>query len=189
MTYNVRQGFSHEVPGGGAEEWYTPREIFTALGMEFDMDVCSPGKGVVSWIPARKHLTKSENGLMTDWNGRVWVNPPYGRNTGIWLDKLSEHGNGIALVMSRTDTVWFHRNIPYADAICFIKGRLSFVLPEIAADYAKGLVEPKGNCGAGSILLAYGSENVPAVLNCGLGWIIDNRNRVTKSNQSELLFN
>lgn len=38
-------------------EWYTPGEFFEAMGVEFDLDPCSPGAKKAPWIPARRHLT------------------------------------------------------------------------------------------------------------------------------------
>lgn len=172
FDHNCRTGFTHEKPGGGPDEWYTPKEIFNAIRLDFDYDVCSPGSDVVPWIPAAKHLTHRDDGLVTGWSGRVWCNPPYGRSTGQWLDKMREHHNGIALVMSRTDTEWFHRNIHFADIVCFIKGRISFVQPDIASDYAKGLCVPKGNCGAGSIILGFGDDTINPIFNSRLGWMV-----------------
>jgi hypothetical protein len=33
----------HENSIGESDEWYTPPEIFDALGLTFDLDPCSPG--------------------------------------------------------------------------------------------------------------------------------------------------
>ena len=43
----------HENPGGVVQsnEWYTPPEIFTALKVNFDLDVASP-INPIPWIPA-----------------------------------------------------------------------------------------------------------------------------------------
>jgi hypothetical protein len=49
-------------------EWFTPPEIFTAMETDFDLDVCSPGAEIVPWIPARNHLTKTDNGLVNAWD-------------------------------------------------------------------------------------------------------------------------
>jgi hypothetical protein len=57
-------------------EWFTPPEIFTAMETDFDLDVCSPGAKIVPWVPARNHLTKRDNGLVSAWDGFVWMNPP-----------------------------------------------------------------------------------------------------------------
>ena len=101
-------GFTHESQHNESKEWYTPKNIFDALKISYDMDVCSPGKEKVSWIPAKKHLTIKENGLEYNWEGTVWMNPPYGSDTPKWMKKFCDWDDGIALVFSRTDTNWFH---------------------------------------------------------------------------------
>jgi len=78
----------------------------------------------------------------------VWLNPPYGRDLGRWLERLAAHGDGMALVFARTDTRWFQRAFAAATAACFIKGRLRFIPGD-------GQRAP-GAAGAPSLLLAYG---------------------------------
>lgn len=83
---------------------------------------------------------------------RVFLNPPYGKQTPDWLAKMDLHRNGIALVFARTDCAWFHNSIAKADAILFMKGRVRFV---------DGLCATKGSgAGSGSMLVAWGDENV-----------------------------
>jgi len=166
------KGFTHESTYNESKEWYTPRPIFEALGLQFDLDPCSPGRGVVPWIPAKTHLTVCKNGLASQWMGRVFLNPPYGTDTPKWLKRLVEHGNGIALVFARTDTKWFHDYVSKADAICFIRGRVAFVPAKYASEYNKGLYTPKGGCGAPSMLVAYGKDNAETLIKCGLGLVV-----------------
>lgn len=131
------------------EEWYTPPSLITALG-DFDLDVCICEDR--NWNTAKNHMTKKKDGLIQDWFGRVWCNPPYGRETFKWLNKLSRHGNGIALIFARTETIGFHEEIwSKADAVFFFKGRLKF--------YHKDGTEG-GVANAPSCLVAYGMENV-----------------------------
>lgn len=85
-----------------SEEWFTPPELIKALG-EFDLDPCSPVNR--PWDTAKKHYTKEVDGL---WEGRVWLNPPYGKETFKWIERLAHHGDGIALIFARTDTKGFH---------------------------------------------------------------------------------
>ncbi|KKN18102.1 hypothetical protein LCGC14_0959090 [marine sediment metagenome] len=165
----MTKGFTHESTHNESKEWYTPRHIFKALGVEFDLDPCSPGQEFVSWIPAMFHHTVKEDGLMTKWFGKVFMNPPYGMDTPKWMKRLYEHGNGIALVFARTDTKWFHDYVPKADAICFIKGRIGFVPHDKSLLYADGQWQTQGGCGAASMLVAYGSEMAGALLLSGLG--------------------
>jgi hypothetical protein len=72
----------------GKDEWLTPPEIIKSLG-EFDLDPCSPL--IRPWDTARKHYTVIDNGLLMPWEGRVWLNPPYGNKIGEWLQKAALH--------------------------------------------------------------------------------------------------
>jgi hypothetical protein len=155
----MSKGMAHEPPVNKTVEWYTPKYIFNALDITFDLDPCSPGKDIVPWVPAIKHYTPAEDGLMLPWSGNVWMNPPYGKNTVVWLERLALHGNGVALLFVRTDASWFHRFVPRADAICFVKGRIAFVAESGAKSYVEGSWEPKASPGAGSMLIAYGKDN------------------------------
>lgn len=135
---------SHTKPGKGATcEWYTPPEIIQALG-PFDDDPCLPGEDL---------------GLMRPWRGRVWLNPPYdAQRIDRWLQKLADHGNGIAIIFARTETKLFFRSVwERADALLFLKGRLHFY----RADGSRA----KGNAGGPSVLIAYGPQNVCALRN------------------------
>ena len=55
-------------------EWYTPKYIIEALGDDFDLDPCAPYN---NWYTAKKSYTKEDNGLLKEWFGRVFLNPPY----------------------------------------------------------------------------------------------------------------
>ncbi|HNX27301.1 MAG TPA: DNA N-6-adenine-methyltransferase [Phycisphaerae bacterium] len=151
---HLLHGFTHENPVPGTCEWFTPPWLFEAMDIEFDLDPASPGKAAVPWIPAREHFTLNENGLVQPWHGNVWLNPPYGRQTPVWLKKILSHGRGIALVFARTDTRWFHETAVNFDAICFLRKRINF----IRHDGSEG-----SSPGCGSMLLVCGRDNVKAV--------------------------
>lgn len=159
-----RRGFSHESPRNESIEWYTPPKIFDALGVRFDLDPCSPGAGK-SFVPADRHLTIDDDGLEADWDPEhfAFVNPPYGTATQHWMQKLAQHGNGIALVFARTDVQWFQDIAPLADSICFVSGRIRFYQGTIEGG------EPSGRPGAGSMLLGFGTKARAAIEQSGLG--------------------
>lgn len=142
------------------DEWYTPPSVFEALGIEFDLDPAAPPGGV-PWIPARHHFSQRDDGLTRPWGGRVWLNPPYGRQTAAWLARLADHGDGIALVFARTSTRWFHEQAIRATALCFIAGNLAFVRGD-------GLGE-SSTAPAPSMLVAYGLPCALALAESGLG--------------------
>jgi len=138
------------------DEWLTPPLIIRSLG-EFDLDPCAPVKR--PWDTARKHFTIEDDGLSKEWEGRVWCNPPYGMQTKKWLNHLSRHGNGIALIFARTETKMFFDYVwDKADALYFIKGRLRF--------YHVDGTEAKNSAGAPSVLVAYGKDNIISLSNC-----------------------
>lgn len=139
------------------DEWLTPPSIIKRLG-EFDLDPCSPI--VRPWDTAKTHYDINADGLKMPWFGRVWCNPPYGEHTFTWIEKLADHGNGVALIFARTETKGFHRQIwERADALLFIEGRLKFF-------HVDGT--PGNAANAPSVLVAFGEQNVDALKRCGL---------------------
>ena len=174
------KGFTHESQHNESKEWYTPPEVFEMLRFpHFELDPASPGKDIVPWIPAEHHLTIREDGLAVPWHNRVWLNPPYGQDTESWLKKLWKHGNGIALVFARTDTLWFHTIATHADALCFMSSRIKFIKPDPNHLTLQGTpdMRRKGNAGCGSMLLAYGQECADILIGSNAGWCVDNRNQ------------
>jgi len=135
------------------DEWLTPPSIIEALG-SFDLDPCAPVKR--PWDTAKRHLTMEDDGLNHPWSGRVWLNPPYGKETGKWLEKLADHGNGIALIFSRTETTMFHDYVwSRATSLLFLRGRIHF-------HHVDG-TRAAANAGAPSVLIAYGDNNAVAL--------------------------
>jgi len=134
--------------------WLTPPYILEALG-EFDLDPCSASHR--PWDTAKNHYTEEDNGLSRPWFGRVWLNPPYGRQPPIWLKRLCEHGDGIALIAARTSAHWFHKLIwESADGILFAKGRIHF---------CRENGETEGSPSFSSCLVAYGGSNAVVLKN------------------------
>lgn len=135
----------------GSDKWFTPPEIIDQLG-PFDLDPCT--SIYRPWETGTKHFCKEyENGLLKNWFGAVWLNPPYGKETGKWLRKLKLHGHGIALIFARTDTNMFFNQVwQSANAVYFLRVRLFF--------YNQQGEKAKHNCGAPSCLVFYGHETI-----------------------------
>lgn len=155
----------------GSQEWFTPRYITKALG-NFDLDPCASNDRDAPEHAAR-NIRQPHDGLVIDWHGRVWLNPPYGRQTGAWLKKMALHGNGIVLVFARTETQAFFDHVwGKATGIFFFRGRLNF-LHRIDGEVVEG-----DNAGAPSVLIAYDSgdswNNAHMLKTCGLqGYFVD----------------
>ena len=110
--------------------WETPPSLFNILDMEFNftLDPCCTKQTA----KCKKFFTKEEDGLIQDWSKDiVFVNPPYGREIGKWVEKsYNEAKKGAKVVMlipSRTDTKWFHDFIYNKAEIRFLKGRIRFL--------------------------------------------------------------
>lgn len=113
---------------GASDEWFTPKQVFDAIGCRFDLDVASP-EGLETFVPADRFITSGS--LDAQWDGFVWMNPPFGGKNGIWpwLDKFFRHGNGIALGPDRTSAPWFWLAWPLAEAVLFTR-KLRFIRPD-----------------------------------------------------------
>ena len=113
-----------------SNEWTTPMWLFKELDVKFNftLDPCCTKESAL----CDKYYTIEDDGLIQDGGGEiVFMNPPYGRAIGKWVEKaFRESLNGavvVCLIPSRTDTRYWHNYIfPYAADIKFLKGRLKF---------------------------------------------------------------
>jgi hypothetical protein len=139
----------HQSASSKKDEWLTPPWILKKFN-KFDLDPCSPLNR--PWDTAKKHFTIEDDGLNQEWEGKIWLNPPYGDKAEAWLRRLAKHGDGIALIFARTETKWFVNEVwAKADSLLFLHGRLTF-------HHADGTVA-NHNSGAPSVLVSYGEEN------------------------------
>ena len=149
---------THQSAAMKNDEWLTPPHVLRALG-PFDLDPCAPV--VRPWPMAAEHYTALDGGLNLPWIGRVWLNPPYGQETAKWMERMADHGNGVALIFARTETAIFFPWVwERATAWLFLKGRLHF-------HYVDG-TRAASNSGAPSVLVAYGDNNAKALECSGL---------------------
>jgi phage N-6-adenine-methyltransferase len=111
------------------DEWETPQELFDRLDERhgpFTLDVCAtPGNAKCD-----RFFTRADNALMHPWEGVCWMNPPYGRDIGLWVAKAYDTARVghtvVCLLPARTDTIWWQRFVlPHAQ-VEFIKGRVRF---------------------------------------------------------------
>lgn len=141
-----------------SDEYYTPIEFVNSLG-DFDLDPCVPVN--MKWKTAEISYNKNDDGLSKEWKGRVWLNPPYSKDLiESFMKKMSEHRNGIALVLPKFGTKLFREYVyPYADGIFILYKRIKF--------YDYNWIQQKSPI-ANSILIAYGEDNIQAILDSGL---------------------
>jgi phage N-6-adenine-methyltransferase len=111
--------------------WRTPPELFAALNDEFDFQLDAAASADNALCPF--WYSEQQNALKRPWDGRVWCNPPYGRQIGHWTAHARgqvECGNAelvVMLIPSRTDTRWWHDDVMRAQTVRLIRGRLRFL--------------------------------------------------------------
>lgn len=143
MTFTGRPGEKT------SDEYATPptlwRPIARAVG-GFDLD---PASGAESTPIADTRYTKEDDGLSQSWFGTVWLNPPFGDQSGpgrggreTWLRKARNEVNRdqvdliTVLLPVDTSTDWFHRHAVAADVICFLSRRPQFVGESVHTGFA-----------------------------------------------------
>jgi len=146
---------------GKSDEWYTPKYIFDALEVEFDLDVAHPTSR--TFVPSSRIITSDS--LRKKWDGFIWMNPPFGNQKEKlkWIEKFINHSNGIALFPDRTSASWYQYLVSKSDAILIVDKKIKFIKP----DGTSG--DQPAN---GTTLFANGEAAVKALLNAqknGLG--------------------
>ena len=134
------------------DECYTPKWIFETIGLTFDLDVASPVNHE-TYVPALKKYTVHDNGLAQNWEGNVWMNPPYSKPKP-WVEKFIEHGNGIAL-LPLSLSYWSKAIWNSADAVTLTERQPKFLRPD---GTHQGIRFP-------TFLFAIGENNVKALNN------------------------
>jgi phage N-6-adenine-methyltransferase len=128
-------------------EWPTPPGVFDALDStyHFTLDACATPENA----KCSRYFTSEQDALRQEWTGSVWLNPPYGREIGLWLKKAVDSSKRgatvVCLVPSRTDTDWWHRWCMQGN-IFFVRGRLRFGDADNSAPFPSAIVvfEPAG---------------------------------------------
>lgn len=123
-------------------EWETPQFLFDELSRMyggFDLDPCA----TPSNAKCSRYFTVDEDGLKQRWTGRVFMNPPYGRQIGLWVRKAWEESLEDAVVVcllpARVDTRWWHDYARHGH-VHFLQGRLKFGQSSNSAPFPSAIV-------------------------------------------------
>lgn len=127
------------------DEWATPQGIFDELNREFrfTLDPCATAENA----KCERFYTRERDGLQeAPWTGeRVFMNPPYGRDIGYWVEKAYDTACEpdslvVCLLPARTDTAWWHTYCMWADEIRFVRGRIRFGRGDAPAPFPSAVV-------------------------------------------------
>jgi phage N-6-adenine-methyltransferase len=124
------------------DEHATPMEFWRSLDAEFHftLDVCATKDNA----KCDRFFTREDDGLSQEWSGVVWMNPPYGKHIGKWMEKARATSlkgwTVVCLVPARTDTNWWHDYATKASEIRFVRGRLTFGSAKAPAPFPSAVV-------------------------------------------------
>jgi phage N-6-adenine-methyltransferase len=153
LTYQPSIFYTGPALSSACDLWGTPRDLFDALDAEFgfEVDVCA----LPNNAKCERFFTPEDDGLTQDWRGVCWMNPPYGRTIGQWVEKAYRSSLAgatvVCLLPARTDTAWWH-DLCMKGEIRFLRGRVRFereretgVRAVSAAPFPSAIVIFKGN--------------------------------------------
>jgi hypothetical protein len=123
---------SHE-----STEHYTPQYILDAVIAcvgAIDLDPCSNSHEIPN-VPAARHYTIQDNGLVQPWDGRVFINPQFWPGVEVWFSKLYQERlegrtiEAIVLWKSATETSAWKTLTRLSCRVCFPSLRIRFTGP------------------------------------------------------------
>ena len=138
------------IHNSGNNERYTPEYIIylahqTMDGIDVDPASCEIANREL--VKATQFFDKEDDGLSQEWNGRVWLNPPYQRGLiEAFIDKLileyqsKRTKEAIVLTHNASETRWYGRLLEEATAMCIVSGRIRFY----AINDGNQVYQPKG---------------------------------------------
>lgn len=145
-------GFTAGMRSSLTDEWATPQHLFDALDREFhfELDVCADESN----HKCPRYFDRAADGLSQEWKGVCWMNPPYGRQIGAWVEKAANAARGGAVVVcllpARTDTRWWRDFVMQATELRFINGRVRFGQSTAGAPFP-------------SVIAVFGTPRVPTI--------------------------
>ena len=125
-------------PPSTSTEWTTPEWLFNQLHEEFhfQQDACASASSAK--CPA--YIDKEQDCLVSEWSSMplagpfsasVWMNPPWGRGVGKFIQRAYQQSRKhrmvvVCLLPANTDTKWWRDWVWRASEVRFITGRLHF---------------------------------------------------------------
>jgi len=128
----------HVAQNSGENEWYTPAHIIELAREVMGSIDTDPASSAIAneTVGAATYFTAADDGLIQQWSGNVWMNPPYAQPLIAQFSEAvarkfqeGEIEQACVLVNNATETSWFHTLASCASAVCFPRSRIRFVDP------------------------------------------------------------
>lgn len=101
-----------------SDDCYTPRWVFDAMGLHFDLDVAAPPGG--PWhVPANRYYTAEDDGLAQPWDGLVWCNPPYSQFMP-WAERFAAADAAVLMGIVLPEVRWLPIVLSAAESVALI---------------------------------------------------------------------
>lgn len=132
--------------GSRGTEWGTPRDLAVAMVDELSLDLDAAAlhwsRVVPEYLGPDHPDCARQDSLGLAWHrygSAAWLNPPYSRRIGRWLQHASEQTIPVCvLTFARTDTRWWHELVmDRASEVRLMKGRLAFLHPSTHEPHRK----------------------------------------------------
>ncbi len=126
----------HVTQNTGNDEWYTPSSYIEAAraamgSIDTDPASCVLANGTVQ---AKTFFDAESNGLEQEWQGNIWLNPPYSSALiGAFIETLcnkktnQEFQQACVLVNNATETKWGQALLSASSAVCFVSRRIRYL--------------------------------------------------------------
>ena len=127
---------AHVGHASGENEWYTPIKFTDSARRvmgEIDLDPAS-SKAANAAVQAVAYFTEEDDGLLWEWGGKIWMNPPYSQPLiAQFCQKLAESidsgtvEEAIVLVNNASETKWYQNIGARCSATCNPDSRIRFI--------------------------------------------------------------
>lgn len=125
------------------DEWMTPEWLLNiardSMGGGIEFDPCST-EIANRLVGANVYFTKEQDGLSQEWlpHARVFMNPPYSRGViDAFVERLTDNwksgliDQAFVITNNVTDSTWAHRMFNECTSLCFLRGRVHFLGPDL----------------------------------------------------------
>jgi hypothetical protein len=126
------------------DNWETPELLYQYLDSlySFDHDPCPIDHYVLLGMDIEAGA--SYDSLNKPWGKSNYINPPYGRQIGKFIEKAYKESLlgkiCVLLIPARTDTKWWHDFVMLAATVYLVRGRIRFKDGEHSAPFPSAIV-------------------------------------------------